>query len=414
MSESEETTGDAQHARIAAIVLVGGQVLAAVGALLVNLLASRVLDPAPRGDLAYALQMSYFFSVIAVMGLERPYMASRVGRFNSEYRTFTRMVIPGTLVVIPVIFFVTAISPFSVSWMWMGALVLAAYVALNSLVLSVRVAYVASRDWKRFGVNAFGSQLTIVAGAVLLTVLEVSDPVLWMGVYALSGIPAVVLLWLALRGGSESSLPTPPERKSLRRRGWILLPSAFSNMAMLRSDRLLLPALSTSAELGLYITVATVLEMATWPVEQWVDASLRRWARSPGMPWRFIGSLIARSLLLLMVLSALLGVAAYLMIVIVLPESYRPAIAVIFPLSVAAVIYGITRVQQGILIAFAAEVRVSIMEISGALISVIAYVILIPNFGMLGAAYGSIIGYVACAIVASILLLGVSKERGKS
>lgn len=414
MSEQEGGTSDPQSARIAAIVLVGGQVLAAVGALLVNLLASRVLDPAPRGDLAYALQMSYFFSVIAVMGLERPYMASRAGRFNSEYRTFARMVIPGTIAVIPFIFFATAVSPFSTSWMWMGALVLAAYVALNSLVLSVRVGYVASRNWKRFGVNAFGSQLTIVAGAVLLAVLEVSDPVLWMGVYALSGIPAVVLLWLAVRSGSEPNPLTISERKSLRRRGWILLPSAFSNMAMLRSERLLLPVLSTSAELGLYITVATVLEMATWPVEQWVDASLRRWAQSPGMPWRFIGSLILRSLLLLTVLSALLGVAAYLMIVLVLPDSYRPAIAVIFPLSVAAVVYGITRVQQGILIAFGAEVRVSTMEIFGALISVIAYVILIPDFGMLGAAYGSIIGYAACAIAASILLLGVSKERGKS
>lgn len=413
MSDSIGQSNTPQSARIAAIVLVGGQVLAAVGALTVNLLASRVLDPAPRGDLAYALQMSYFFSVFAVMGLERPYMATRSGLFNPELRTFTRLVIPGTIAVVPFVFLVTAVSPFSANWMWMGALFLAGYVVLNSLVLALRVAYVASRNWKRFAVNAFGSQLTIVAGAVLLAVLGVSDPILWMGVYALSGVPALVLLWLAVRGGPELNPPTIIERKSLRRRGWILLPSAFSNMAMLRSDRLLLPVLSTSAELGLYVTVATVLEMATWPVEQWVDASLRRWAQVPGMPARFIRGLILRSLLLLVVLSAMLGAAAYLMIVFVLPDTYQPATSVILPLTVASVIYGITRVQQGVLIALGAEGRVSTMEITGAIISIASYIILIPMFGMLGAAFGSIIGYLACAVIASMLLIGAQKEREK-
>src|SRR5699024_2518786 len=73
---------------------------------------------------------------------------------------------------------------------------------------------------------------------------------------------------------------TRAEARGLRRRGWILLPSEFSNSAMLHSDRLLLPILSSSAELGLYVTVATVLEMATWPIQQWVDASLRGWSKA--------------------------------------------------------------------------------------------------------------------------------------
>ncbi|QGU07270.1 hypothetical protein COCCU_06660 [Corynebacterium occultum] len=408
-SDMEESGGSVGSSRMAAITLVAGQVLAAAAAFLVNLLAARVLDPAPRGDLAFALQLSYFFSVLAVMGLERPYMATRAGSFNSEYRSFARMVLPGTIAVIPLIFLVTAVSPFSFSWLWLGAAVLTAYVVLNSLTLAVRVAYVSSRNWKQFALNAIAAQLIIVLGAGVLTFLEVRDPILWMGIYALSGLPALFLLWMAWRTGPVINSPTLIEQKLLRRRGWILLPSTFSNMAMLRADRLLLPVLSSSAQLGLYVTVATVMEMATWPVQQWVDASLRQWAQSPGMPTKFIRHLMFRSFLLLTLLSALLGVAAWVMVETFLPDSYQAAKAVILPLAVASVIYGMTRVQEGILIAFGAEARVAVIEIVGALVAIAAYVLLIPAFGMLGAAYGSILGYLACAITAWVLITGLKR-----
>lgn len=403
---------EAGRARAAAVVLVGGQLLAAVGALAVNLLAARVLDPSARGDLAYALQLSYFVSVFAVMGLERPFMASRTGTFNSEYRIFARLIIPGTIVVIPCVIIATAFSPFSTSWIWMGAAVIATYVALNSLSMAIRVAYVTSMDWKRFGFNAIAAQLIIMAGAALLVVANISHPVAWMCIYAASGIPAVVLLWIAVRRGPEPSWPTDTERKALRRRGWVLLPSAFSNTAMMNSDRLLLPILSSSAELGLYVTVATVLQMATWPVQQWVDASLRRWSQTMREQSLPIAKLLFQSSVLLTIMAAILGVAAHLMILFVLPESYLPATTVIVPLAVASVIFGVTRVQQGILIAIGAEGRVSAVEILGTAVALISYVALIPNLGMLGAAYGSIIGYTACAVAATIALISVNRKRG--
>ncbi|WP_143336613.1 lipopolysaccharide biosynthesis protein [Corynebacterium pacaense] len=399
------------RARAAAVVLVGGQLLAAVGALAVNLLAARVLDPSARGDLAYALQLSYFVSVFAVMGLERPFMASRTGAFNPEYRVFVRLITPGTIAVIPCVVIATAFSPFSTSWLWVGAGVIAVYVALNSLTMSVRVAYVTSMDWRRFGFNAIAAQLIIIAGAGLLVILGVSDPVAWMGIYAASGIPAVVLLWLAVRRGPEPEWPTDEQRRALRRRGWVLLPSAFSNTAMMHSDRLLLPILSSSAELGLYVTVATVLQMATWPVQQWVDASLRRWSQTMRDRSLSMGPLLLQSFLLLVAMSAIMGVAAYLMILFVLPDTYRAATTVILPLAIASVIFGLTRVQQGILIALGAEGRVSAVEILGTAVSLLAYVALIPGYGMLGAAYGSIIGYSACAVAAAFALISVNRTR---
>lgn len=402
-----------RDARIAAGFLVGAQMLAAGGAVAVNLLAAFVLSPSGRGDLAFGLQLAYFFSVFALMGLERPFIAARSGRFGTEYSVFVRMAAPGALCILPIVFLATMVSPFSTSWLWMGVLAVAGYTTLNSLVHALRVAYVCSREWKWFAANAAATQLIIVVGAGLLVLLRVDDPVMWMWIYAASALPAVAMLFLAPSSRMREA-PTRAETRGLRRRGWMLLLSDFSNTAMLRSDRLLLPMLSSSAALGLYVTVATVLEMATWPVQQWVDASLRSWSKSFSSSPPRILRLIARSILLLMFFASLLAAAAFAMIEFVLPASYQPATSVIIPLAVSAVVFGVTRVQQGLLIALDSPGRVSIVEIIGTGASVLAYVALIPPLGMLGAVYGSIIGYSACVAVGGIALIQVSRKRPTS
>lgn len=414
MANSDESA----RVRVAAGVLVGAQIVAAGGAVAMNLLAAVVLDPSARGDLAFALQLVYFLSVFAIMGLERPFIATRFGGFGDEYRRFARLVLPGTVAILPIAVLATTVAPFSTRWLWAGAIAIGGYVALNSLVHAVRVAYVCSREWKWFALNAIATQAIIVAGALSLVLLGVNDPVIWMWVYVGSTIPAVLILIFSPRAAASAPLTragasplTRAEARGLRRRGWILLPSEFSNSAMLHSDRLLLPILSSSAELGLYVTVATVLEMATWPIQQWVDASLRGWSkafRSRRFP---IARLFAQCVALLIGIVTVLGTAAYAMIVFVLPDSYLPATVAIPALAVSAVVFGITRVQQGLFIAADAPGTVSTIEIIGTAAALIAYVLLIPQFGMLGAAYGSIIGYSLCAVVGAIALGRVRSKR---
>lgn len=414
--------------RVAAGVLVGAQIVAAGGAVAMNLLAAVVLAPSARGDLAFGLQLVYFLSVFAIMGLERPFIATRFGGFGDEYRRFARLVLPGTVVILPIAVLATTVAPFSTRWLWAGAIAIGGYVALNSLVHAVRVAYVCSREWKWFALNAIATQAIIVAGALSLVLLGVDDPVIWMWVYVGSTVPAVLILLFSPRAGASSPLSragapsaltragassplTRAEARGLRRRGWILLPSEFSNSAMLHSDRLLLPILSSSAELGLYVTVATVLEMATWPVQQWVDASLRGWSkafRSRRFP---IARLFAQCVALLIGIVTVLGAAAYAMIVFVLPDSYLPATVAIPALAVSAVVFGITRVQQGLFIAADAPGTVSTIEVIGTAAALVAYVVLIPQLGMLGAAFGSIIGYSLCAIAGAIALRQVRRKR---
>src|SRR5699024_11415442 len=99
----------------------------------------------------------------------------------------------------------------------------------------------------------------------LLLVLQVARAGLWIAVYTVSTRPALLMFIDAHRAKYRGDNLEPEERKTLRRKGLVLLPSDFSNTAMMRIDRVLLPLLSTSAALGLYVTVVSVMELVIWP-----------------------------------------------------------------------------------------------------------------------------------------------------
>jgi O-antigen/teichoic acid export membrane protein len=92
----------------------------------------------------------------------------------------------------------------------------------------------------------------------------------------------------------------------------------------------------------------------------------------------------------------------YLLIVPVFGQDYAPAKAVVVPLVVAAGLYAMSRVTLGLLIAKSRGTLVSAAEITGFVVSFAAYLTLIPPFGILGAAYGSLIGYGSCLLFALV------------
>lgn len=413
MSRFSTLKGWFRGGRLATLVLFSAQIIAAASAFLINILAAQVLTPTDRGDLAFALQIAYFLTVFAVMGLERPVAATREGEFYSEYRYFTRLLSPGVIIVIPATFLVSYYSPLGDNWPFYAVMMIAVYAGLNTITRGVRVAYLVSRDWRKFSLNAIISQLILIAGAVILVGLDSTNPATWIVAYIASTFPPLFLLSTAV---AKSKMPenTAEERKELRRKGWTLLPSDFSNTAMMRTDRLLLPILATSAELGLYVTVATMLEVASWPVKQWVDASLRDWSKMSKDLIPLVKKLILNALLLLILASSFLGLAAYFMVTRILPDSYEPALSLIFPLAVASIAIGMTRIQQGLLISFGSMGSVSVVEVIGTVIALVAYLILIPTYGMMGAAYGSIIGYSVCYVLGAVFLVySIRKKKNE-
>ncbi len=101
-----------------------------------------------------------------------------------------------------------------------------------------------------------------------------------------------------------------------------------------------------------------------------------------------------------MVAAPLVAGGLYLLVVPVFGQQYAPAKAVVLPLVAAAGMYALSRISLGLLVAKGHGALVSAAEIAGFVVSFAGYLLLIPAHGMLGAAYGSLLGYGACLIFA--------------
>jgi O-antigen/teichoic acid export membrane protein len=376
------------------------QVLAASTAFAVNILSASVMEPEGRGQLALLVQVTYVLTVIALLGVERPYVAVRKTSFDRAVTEMNALATPGylLLIVIAIVVVLCALA----GWLkiaLIGGLVLF-FLMGNIAARIVRTGYIASGSLPPFIAVSIATQMILLFTAVGLYFWGNTTPDAWFFAYGLSGTAAlIVLIGSVCRSGRTGF----PELRQIRSSGIRLLPASFGNTAMLRSDRLLLPLLASNAQLGLYVVVATTMELASWPIQNWVDASLNRWRehqRNDRGYWRTI----AGAALVTTLLAACLGGASYIVIQFALSPAYSESAILILPLAFAAVVYAATRVQQGLLIAGGRAKSVSAAELVGMVVSLGAYLLLIPNWGAMGAAIASIIGYFCCFIAGLILM----------
>jgi O-antigen/teichoic acid export membrane protein len=123
-----------------------------------------------------------------------------------------------------------------------------------------------------------------------------------------------------------------------------------------------------------------------------------------------ISPVIVRAVVYAAVTGPVLGGATYLLIVPLFGERYAAAKGLVLPLVAAASLYAISRVSLALLIARGRNLVASVTETAGFVTSMVAYLALIPPYGALGAAYGSLIGYGTCLIFA-VVSLRVSTSR---
>jgi len=367
-------------------------------AMITNVAAARAMGPSGRGGLAFLLQLAYLGGTLGLLGLEKPYVAAHRLTFPRAVRDVMYVLRPLPLAALVSVLALLAVSGVARSYPVLTAGACGGVLLSTAAGRVLRTAYIASSQPRTFATQTFLMQILLLGGAITLALSSVHRPGYWLAMYAAAGVPTLAVTgFLAVRRGHAPLVAD--EVKRLRRFGRHLIPSSLGNTAMLRSDRLLLPLLSSTKELGLYVVVATVMELAAWPVQNYVDAVLWKWRGSVDAGVLGIRKTMYRSLGLTVVVACALGLGAYLMIKILLGHRYAGAVSLIAPLGVAAVAYAGSRVLQGALIAHGRGAAASSCEVAGSVLSVIAYACLIPSFGAMGAAVGSIVGYAGCSLV---------------
>jgi O-antigen/teichoic acid export membrane protein len=107
-----------------------------------------------------------------------------------------------------------------------------------------------------------------------------------------------------------------------------------------------------------------------------------------------------------------MAVITHLLLLPLLGPAYRSAGELVFPLVAAAGVFGMAHLVVSVLTAIRRNWLASASEVVGFGVSIVCYVVLIGRYGALGAAYGSLVGYVtSLAVAGGILLVCLRRPR---
>ncbi|MET4053273.1 hypothetical protein ABID81_002649 [Frigoribacterium sp. PvP054] len=400
------------------LTLQATQLVAVAAAFATNLAASASLVPSGRGALALWVQIGYFATTAAVLGVERPFVSMRQGATRQPLRELAWLTRPGVVVAaLPMIGGGVAACLGHRELVVVGV-VTSVFVAGNLLARLVRTAFITGARARAYWAATLVSQVGLVTCALAFVLVGVDSPVVWLGSYALSTAPFVVVVCHAVRSsrraeGDAGRLDVGPLAE-VRRSGLALLPASFGNTALLRADRLLLPVLAGTAALGAYVTIASVVEAASWPVQNWVDSRLGVWRRQVEVTGRVARGPVVALAAVAAVLSVSAGGVGVLVVVTLLSEAYRSSLALVPALTVASFAYSLSRIWQGVLVAHGRHAGVSVIETVGAVVTVVLCVVLIPGSGAQGAAWASAVGYGVCLVLCGLVPVVTDRWAGRA
>ncbi|MEU7170226.1 polysaccharide biosynthesis C-terminal domain-containing protein [Micromonospora tulbaghiae] len=392
----------------ATALLLAPQMAAACASLAVNVLAARTLGPSGRGHVALLLQVGYLTNMLAQAGTDRAYpVHAPPGRPpRAALADTARLVAPtGVLVVAAAVPVVAAAGGGSTPVSVVAFLVAAAAMIAGG---AARTAAAATGTVRPYMLGAVTGQIVLVATAVAFTAGQVTDAGVWLAGYAVALACAPAVTWLLLPRVPSGSRRV--DLRAARRLGLRLLPAGTATMIMLRADRLLLPALAGLDQLGVYIIVATVAELAAWTVQTWVDANTNRWHQQ-----HLAGTLHHTRPLLAAAgygtCAALVLLAAAPLIRPVFGDAYADAARLLPLLAAATVAYSVSRVAVGLGTAAGRARTALAADLPATITALGCYLLLIPRWGAYGAAAGSAIAYTVSALLAVTALARTRTRR---
>lgn len=392
------------------VQLVASQLLIGAVALAANVMMVRALTPAHRGEVALLLQVVYLATQALLLGTERSFVAAyHEVPPAAAVRAYAR------LLVVPCGLGVAAAAGYAMlapAALTPGPVVIAlitTYALVEAASLAGRAVTIAIGRVHDFLASRVIESILLLAAMAVLFLARVDSPELWLVAYILACLvptAGYLVFWLRLPGATIEN----DQNRLVRRQGAALFPAAISNMAMLRSDRLALPVLASTTALGLYASVATMTELLAWPLRAYADSRLGRWRAAHQEGTLRTRPVVTAAIVYVVLVGPVLAAGMYLLIVPVFGPAYAPAKSVVLPLIAAAGLYAISRISLGLLVAKGHGTLVSAAEIAGFAVSFAAYLLLIPSHGILGAAWGSLLGYGA-GLVFALITTALARDR---
>jgi O-antigen/teichoic acid export membrane protein len=380
-----------------------------------SLVGARALGPAGRGDLLVVVLWPPVVAMLAGLGLPTAYRYWMAKEPERVSRLFSNAVIYTMVVGVISIALADLIVPHLVGNRSADVMRLLRFYQINiPAALFLNLMRGLLEGTRRFG----------WAGAARLLSFIVQGPgfaLLWMfgmltvatATYTLIiGQTASMLLGLfaVCRELKPRWQPDWAEFKSSLHYGVRDYPGGVADFTTLRLDQLMLGAMASNVAIGLYVVAVRLSEMTTLAADAIADALMPEVASSNKAGRA--ESLCARSLRLAIYMHLLvlppLWLAAPLILRILFGQSFVPATSSFRWLLVAAGVWSCGSIVINGLRGFGYPGLSTLARFAAAVVTGVGLVVLLPRFGITGAAIASLIGYSVMLVVA---LIGFAKKR---
>ena len=254
----------------------------------------------------------------------------------------------------------------------------------------------------------FGVQASGFAGLWRFNRLTVTTAVYTMMLaQAVAMTLALVAVWREL---APRWRPSWREFKTSMHYGLRDYTGGLADYATLRMDQIMLSAMATNGAIGLYVMAVRLSEVTTFVGTALADALMPEVASSSveDRAESLLGRTLRTTIYLNLVMLVPLWWAAPRILRILFGESFVPAAHALRWLLIAAVVWSASAVVTRGLQGFGYPGLTTIARFLSALITVPALLILLPRFGIEGAAIASLIGY---SVMLCAALFGLIQRR---
>lgn len=375
-----------QAAGTPAMRAIGATTTASLSAAVVgfgaNILMTRALGPGARGQVAFVLQAAYVLAPLVMLGVDRASLRRDSVRDDEPA---TRHLTPLALVAGIVLF------GFYRDWR-----ALAAVVVISTSWLAIqRSEALRDHSFARWSRRFLAYQGIIAAGTLLMYATGVTRWYLWLLPYV---VPTALVLLLEIR---RAVVRPAPAFGAVSRTSIGLLPGSLAGIVVMRAERVLMPALASNAQLGLYVAVATATEPAYWIAQALADHRTGRTEQDHSL--RRLLHRLARDIALFTLIASVLGLAVWLLVEPVFGREYVPARELVLPLVLAVTVLAGYRQVIAWHLAGPTPDDVSRIETATAVLAVPCYAAGIHLLAALGAAWATLVVYGAGLAIALVV-----------
>ncbi len=389
---SQRVRGEAMRVLLARLANVGA------GTVFV-LLTARHLGPSGRGEIAIAFTLAWATTGVADLGTST---SGRISLLVPDSGVTARDVLSLTVVLIPL---QAVLAASVVALLSLTSLNLSRGFGMAVVALSVATMMFHSTVSLVYGLRRYGDvlaveaalavfQIVVLAGLLWTDRLTTTSAVVGMTVGPVLGAVRLVQVSGAWRH-SGAVRETSPWR-TLILDGLSPMAGSISLFLALRLDRIVLAVVAGTRSLGLFtvaLAVPETLRVLPKAVGQVVADRGRSGIDSVATVRRHARLFVAGHGVVLA------GAAAvgWILLPVVFGEGFTDARDVLLVVTAAEAVLGVHLMHQALLVGFARPKGIGLPQVVGAVVMVVLVLVMIPAWGIQGAAWASLLGYTALA-----------------